>query len=94
MSWIERKLAATFFGTPPEATYEDALASFQKADSLKHDWKSNHCFLAKTFVAMKKYSDAIKWIDSGLALPAQTEEDAVMENELKTLEKSYSKYRQ
>ena len=67
LSWIERQVAATFFTVVPKATYDDALSSFQTADSLKHDWKSNHCFLAKTYVAMKKFSHAIKWIDSGLA---------------------------
>ena len=94
LSWIERKLVATFYGEVPKATNKEALVWFHKAHSLKHDWKSNHYFLGKTYVKLKQYSEAIKWIDSGLAVPSQTEEDAVMHIELQTLEKSNAKYRQ
>ena len=93
LSYIERKIAQAFFASPPEATYEEALESLQKADSLKPIWKSNHYWLAKANISLKNYSEAIKWVDSGLALPIQTEEDAVTQNELKDLEKSYAKYR-
>lgn len=93
LSFIERKLASALFSEPPKATYEEALESLEKADSLKHEWKTNHLWLGKTFIALKRYADAIKWIDLGLTMPVQTEEDAVTEIELKSLEKSYSKYR-
>ena len=93
LSWLERKVSSALFGSPPEATYQDALNSLQTAHRLKKDWKANHCFIAKTFIAMGKYRDAIKWIDSGLAVPVQTKEDELIEVELKQLEKSYAKYR-
>lgn len=93
LSFIERKLASALFSEPPKATYEEALESLEKADSLRHEWKTNHLWLGKTFIALKKYADAIKWIDLGLTMPIQTEEDAVTEIELKSLEKSYAKYR-
>jgi hypothetical protein len=28
LSWMERKLAATFFATPPTATFDEAIADF------------------------------------------------------------------
>lgn len=28
LSWMERKLAATFFATPPSATFDEAIADF------------------------------------------------------------------
>lgn len=93
LSWLERKVASTLFGDPPVASYDDALKAFKTADSLKHDWKANHCFIAKTYVSMKKYRDAIKWVDSGLALPNDSEEEAVLENDLKDMRKSYASYR-
>ena len=93
LSYIERKIAETFFAKPPTATYDEALESLQKADSLRHEWKANHLWLAKAHAALKKYSETIKWIDSGLAYPVLTEEDAVSQIALKDLEKSYARYR-
>ena len=34
LSWLERKAAAAVFGTLPDASFEDALAEFQKIDTL------------------------------------------------------------
>lgn len=93
LTWLERKAAATLYGEPPEATYEEALASFMAVQKLRRDWKSNHTFIAKTYVAMKKYHEAMKWVDSGLAIPVQTDEDGLMQTDLKELEKSYASYR-
>ncbi len=42
---------------------------------------------------MKKYHEAMKWVDSGLALPVQSDEDGLMETDLKEMEKSYASYR-
>ncbi|KAH9404244.1 Regulator of Microtubule Dynamics [Tyrophagus putrescentiae] len=93
LTWVERKAATAFFGEPPEATFEEALASFMSVQKVRRDWKSNHCFIAKTYVAMKKYHEAMKWVDSGLALPVQSDEDGLMETDLKEMEKSYASYR-
>jgi len=94
LSFFERKIAESFFASPPTSTYEEALDSLQKAHDLKQDWKTNHLWLAKAYIALKKYSEAIKWIDSGIAFPIKSEDDAVSQIELKGLEKSYTKYRQ
>ncbi len=32
MTWMQKKLAATLFGTPPSSTFEEALAKFLKAE--------------------------------------------------------------
>lgn len=93
ISFIEKKLAQAFFGAPPTSSYDEALQSLLKADELRPDWKANYLWIAKTYIALKKYEDAIKWIDSGLKFPVKNEEDAVGQKELEGLEKSYSKYR-
>ena len=31
MTWIEKRVAAALFGTPPTATYEEALQHFETA---------------------------------------------------------------
>lgn len=43
LTWVERKAATAFFGEPPEATFEEALASFMSVQKVRRDWKSNHC---------------------------------------------------
>lgn len=93
LSYIERKLAETFLASPPKSTYEEALESFVLADKLWPDWKMNHLWMAKAYVALKQYDKAIKWIDSGLKFPNNSEEDCVSHIELNSLEKTYSKYR-
>lgn len=48
LSWVERKLAATLFATPPESTIEDALKYFLKAEELNCGfYKANQLYVAK-----------------------------------------------
>ena len=48
LTWIERKLAATLFATPPSATIEDALESFLKAEDIQSGfYKANQFYIAK-----------------------------------------------
>jgi len=93
LTWVEKKIAATFFGTPPESTYAEAMEALMKADQLNHKWKSNQLWVAKVLIAEKKYPDAMKWIDEAVQLESVTEEDHVTHEELLELQKKYSKYR-
>ena len=36
LSWLERKAAAAFFGSPPTSTVEEALDQFMQVGSLKN----------------------------------------------------------
>lgn len=54
LSWVERKIANTLFGNVPEASYEDAINSFEEAKKLK-DTKSTRYFAAKCKIQLKKY---------------------------------------
>ena len=49
LSWVERRLAATLFATPPTATVEEALEHFLRVDALTQSrpWKDNCLFIAK-----------------------------------------------
>ena len=50
LTWIERKLAATLFATPPSASISDALLAFKTAEELAPNTnKSNLFYLAKVF---------------------------------------------
>jgi hypothetical protein len=41
ISWIQRKLAAAIFATPPTATYDDAIAHLLKCEELTPNFKRN-----------------------------------------------------
>ena len=93
LSWMERKLAATLFSKPPEATYSDAIEKFKKASELKEDWRANYFWMAKSHIAMKDYKKAIECLDLGIKCPPQDEEDLIIESELTILQKKYASYR-
>ena len=93
LSWIERKLAAALFGTPPEATFADAMSKFRTVQRLKPEWKANMFWIAKTAVQMKDYDEAIKSADEAHALSTVDEEDVVCEKELQDLRRKYASYR-
>ena len=72
LSWWERKMAATLFADPPEATMDEAKDHFMAAEDLKPDgWKENRQFLAKSFIHLKDYSAALHWLDKANELPVK-----------------------
>ena len=51
---MERKIANTLFGSVPDASYEDAIKSFEESKKLKAS-KSNGYYMAKCKIQLKKY---------------------------------------
>lgn len=74
LSWFERKAAATFFATPPEATYEDAIRDFSAVLKLKPDWLENMLFLAKCLIANGDKKKAVNILRKAAALDETTED--------------------
>lgn len=93
LSWVERNIAKLVFGTPPVATYEDALKNFKKGEELKENWKINHFYIAKAYIEMKKYKDAMEYLDKAIKLPNEIDEEYIVSEEIVELEKKYAKYR-
>ncbi|RHY31544.1 hypothetical protein DYB32_003424 [Aphanomyces invadans] len=86
ISWIERQLAAAIFGTPPRATYADALAYFLQADAISPGfWKKNSLQIAQTYLKMKDTAQAKDWLVRTLAVPVSTPEDKQVHDEAQTL---------
>lgn len=84
LSWWERKMAATLFADPPNATMDEALEHFLAAEVLKPDgWKENRQFIAKTYIQLKDYHTAICWLDKAVELPVKNPD--VSNSYLKTL---------
>ena len=77
ISWLQRKVAATLFATPPEATIEEAIDFFLRAETLSPGfWKKNAVMLAECYVRMGNKEEALKWLEIGLELPILTDEDS------------------
>ena len=46
LSWTSRKMASLIFGTPPAATFEEALAYFERSEAISPGgWKKNSCMV-------------------------------------------------
>lgn len=70
MSWMTRKVASTLFAEPPTATYEEALALFQRAEETDPGfWKANRWMLAETYKALGKTAEAAEWAKKAVEMP-------------------------
>jgi len=95
LSWWERKMAATLFADPPQATMEEARDHFIKAETLKggDGWKENRQFLAKTYIHLKDYPTALEWLDKANEVPVRNPDDQQAQNDVDELLKIYENYR-
>jgi len=92
LSWMERKIASALFGSVPEASYEDAIKSFEISKSLKAS-KSNGYYMGKCKIELKKYKEAIADLDEAVQVPDNDEEDKIIQKDLLALQKKYASYR-
>ncbi|NWW47448.1 RMD2 protein, partial [Pedionomus torquatus] len=75
LSWIEKKVAAALFGTPPTSTVEEALQNFLKAEEMHPGYsKYNYVYLAKCYKDLGQKNNALKYCDSALAILSVTNE--------------------
>lgn len=93
LSWVERKIAAVIFDTPPEATFADAKEKFLKVQELKPNWKANLFWIAKCAVNLKDYSTAIEYADMASQAEKSDEEDFLVQHDIDSIIKKYSSHR-
>ncbi|NXD36856.1 RMD2 protein, partial [Copsychus sechellarum] len=75
LSWIEKKVAAALFGTPPTSTVEEALQNFLKAEEMHPGYsKCNYVYLAKCYKDLGQKNNALKYCDSALSVLSVTNE--------------------
>ncbi|NXE20502.1 RMD2 protein, partial [Ardeotis kori] len=75
LSWIEKKVAAALFGTPPTSTVEEALQNFLKAEEMCPGYsKCNYVYLAKCYKDLGQKNNALKYCDSALSILSVTNE--------------------
>ncbi|XP_009684953.2 regulator of microtubule dynamics protein 2 [Struthio camelus] len=86
LSWIEKKVAAALFGTPPTSTVEEALQNFLKAEEICPGYsKSNYVYLAKCYKDLGQKNSALKYCDSALSILSVTNEDKEAQKDLEAL---------
>jgi len=100
LSWIERRMAATLFASPPSASLPEAIEHFLQAERLKPDgWKENRLFLAKCHIGLGDYNQAVIWLDRADSIPLASEDvregikDKISQDEIDELLVKYEKYR-
>ena len=77
----------------PNATYEDAIPHFEKAEKLsKKPHHENKLLLGKSYIAVGKYQEAVSWLSQVHEIPANTDEESQIQNEAKKLLEKYSEY--
>ncbi|XP_055921468.1 regulator of microtubule dynamics protein 1-like isoform X2 [Eupeodes corollae] len=76
LSWIQRKLVSTIFASPPTGSFEKALESFQKAESLKEGFYSNNwLMIAKCYMALKQNDKAKGFLEKAANCAVLNEDD-------------------
>ncbi|NWX29208.1 RMD2 protein, partial [Notiomystis cincta] len=86
LSWLEKKVAAALFGTPPTSTVEEALQNFLKAEEMRPGYsKCNYVYLAKCYKDLGQKTNALKYCDSALSILSVTNEDKEAQKDLEAL---------
>ncbi|XP_042334073.1 regulator of microtubule dynamics protein 2 isoform X1 [Sceloporus undulatus] len=86
LSWIEKKVAAALFGTPPTSTIHEALQNFLKAEEIHPGYsKYNYVYIAKCYKDLGQRSNALKSCETALSILSVTKEDEEAEKDLETL---------
>ncbi|KAK6624684.1 hypothetical protein RUM44_011543 [Polyplax serrata] len=91
MSWLQLTIAKTLFGTPPEASFEEAFYYFSRAEEVEPNFYSaNLLMLGKTCLKLKRIEAAQYWLKCATSYPVRTDEDEAVRLEAEALLKKYS----
>ena len=86
LSWIEQKAAAALFATPPSATYEEAIAHFEAAETMDPGfYPKNMLLLSMALSKIGRKAEAVAWRNECLAAKPCTPEDVETINEAQKL---------
>ncbi len=91
LNMFEKAAVKIFYGGLPAASIEDAIAAFEKAQTFSGGvFLLNYLELAKAYYKNDDEKKAINTLQLMLGLPNQTEDDATIKQEAKSLLKKWS----
>ncbi|XP_053451851.1 regulator of microtubule dynamics protein 3 isoform X1 [Nycticebus coucang] len=87
LSWLEKKTATALLENPLNATVQDALQSFLKAEELQPGFsKAGRIYISKCYRELGNTSEARWWMKLALELPDVTKEDSAFQKDLEELQ--------
>lgn len=76
LPWHQRKLAETFFASPPHSNYEDALDYFLRAESVQPRFYSmNLLRLGNCYIKLNKDDQAKYYLNLAASYPSKSNDD-------------------
>jgi tetratricopeptide (TPR) repeat protein len=89
LSWIEQKVAAAIFASPPRATFEEAIGHFLAAEGMDPGfYPKNLLLLAQAHARLGRKDEAKEWLGRCLAATPRSPEDEATLAEAKKLQLS------
>lgn len=76
IGWMERKIAAAAFGTPPESSYAEAVEYFSQANE-SHKWPTNLYYLGLALEGAGDKAKAKAAFQEGAAVPPKSKRDEI-----------------
>uniref|UniRef100_A0A182LYN2 Regulator of microtubule dynamics protein 1 n=1 Tax=Anopheles culicifacies TaxID=139723 RepID=A0A182LYN2_9DIPT len=87
LAWFQKKMIHTFTNDIPDATYEDALRYFERAETIRAKFfPLNHLMLGETYIALKNPKKARPFLELAANQPEpRTADDREAQREAKAL---------
>jgi len=83
LSWIERQIASLIYATPPEASFEEALKFFKKANNLDKKDIRNMLYIGYCYDELDDEKSAAQWFNMAINAKATSESDRGLQAEAK-----------
>jgi tetratricopeptide (TPR) repeat protein len=71
----KRLFGSILYGSIPKGSYEESAQALQKAAELRPDYLNHHIELARTYMAMDKYKEAVVEYQKVIDMPGSTSKD-------------------
>lgn len=83
LSWFERKIAGMIYATPPDASFEEALEFFTKANSLDPLDIRNMLYIGYCHDQLGNEDKATEWFNNAIKANAETDSEKSLQAEAK-----------
>ncbi len=83
LSWIERQIASIIYATPPEASFEEALEFFKKANELDKEDIRNMLYIGYCYEKLDDDKSAADWFNMAIHANASSDSDRGLQAEAK-----------